>query len=595
MRNRWRFNAYGFGIPLAGIPPTRNRHSAPSRLCHHERMTPSSGTLTANLVNLPERRIAAGRVAWRDGVITECQATGPEDPGLSYLIPGFVDAHVHVESSMLVPAEFARLASRHGTVASVSDPHEIANVLGLEGVRFMLENARQVPFKMFFGAPSCVPATPFETAGAALGLEELGILLRDEGLLYLSEMMNFPAVLARDPAVMDKIALARGLGLPVDGHAPGLTGEQARRYAEAGISTDHECTSLAEARDKLASGMHILIREGSAARNFDTLHPLITSHPDQVMLCSDDKHPDDLARGHIDRLAARAVAAGHDALDVLRCACLNPVLHYRLPVGLLRVGDPMDAAELADLRAFRPLRTWVQGRLVAEAGRSLMERVPVTPINRFQARKITPADLVVPVGTGRLRVIEAYDNQLLTREVQVAPRVEVGREVGHEVGHEVGRIVPDPERDVLFLVVLNRYQEAPPAVAFVRGFGLRRGALASSVAHDSHNIVAVGASAEALCLAVNGLIDCGGGIALADGSNLERLPLPVAGLMSDADGDAVAARYAELTRLAQALGSSLRAPFMTLSFMALLVIPELKLSDRGLFDGRSFGFTGLMV
>lgn len=546
-------------------------------------MRPASGTLSANIVNLPERRIAAGRVAWRDGVITECQATGPEEPGLSYLIPGFVDAHVHVESAMLVPAEFARLASRHGTVATVSDPHEIANVLGLEGVRFMLENARQVPFKMFFGAPSCVPATPFETAGAALGLEELGILLRDEGLLYLSEMMNFPAVLARDPAVMDKIALARGLGLPVDGHAPGLAGEQARRYAEAGISTDHECTSLAEARDKLAWGMHILIREGSAARNFDTLHPLIASHPDQVMLCSDDKHPDDLARGHIDRLAARAVAAGHDPLDVLRCACLNPVLHYRLPVGLLRVGDPMDAAEVADLRDFRPLRTWVQGRLVAEAGRSLMQRVPVRPLNRFQARRITPEDLALPAGAGRLRVIQAYDNQLLTREALVAPRV------------EAGRIVPDPERDVLFLVVLNRYQEASPAVAFVRGFGLRRGALVSSVAHDSHNIVAVGASAEALCRAVNGLMDCGGGIALADGGALERLPLPVAGLMSDADGDAVAARYAELTRLAQALGSPLRAPFMTLSFMALLVIPELKLSDRGLFDGRSFSFTGLMA
>jgi adenine deaminase len=364
-----------------------------------------SGSRPANIVHIPERRIAAGRVVWKDGVIARIEASGPEDPGLSYLIPGFVDAHVHIESSMLVPSEFARLASRHGTVASVSDPHEIANVLGLEGVRFMLENARRVPFRMFFGAPSCVPATPFETAGAELGLEELGSLLRDDGLLYLSEMMNFPAVLARDPAVMAKIALARSLGLPVDGHAPGLTGEQARRYAEAGISTDHECASLEEARDKLAAGMRILIREGSAARNFDALHPLISSHPDQVMFCSDDKHPDDLARGHIDRLAARAVAAGHDPLDVLRCACLNPVLHYRLPLGLLRPGDPMDAAEVADLRDFRPLRTWIGGRLVAEAGRSLIDRVPVRPVNRFHARKIAPADLDVPAGGARLRVI----------------------------------------------------------------------------------------------------------------------------------------------------------------------------------------------
>jgi adenine deaminase len=490
---------------------------------------------------------------------------------------------VHVESSMLVPSEFARLATRHGTVATVSDPHEIANVLGLEGVRFMLENIRQVPFKMFFGAPSCVPATPFETAGAALGLAELETLLRGEGLLYLSEMMNFPGVLARDPTVMDKIALAQSLGLPVDGHAPGLTGEQARRYAEAGISTDHECASLEEAWDKLAAGMHILIREGSAARNFDTLHPLIRSHPDRVMFCSDDKHPDDLARGHIDRLAARAVAAGHDALDVLRCACLNPVLHYHLPVGLLRPGDSMDAAEVADLRDFRPLHTWVQGRLVAEGGRSLIDRGPVHPINRFHARKISPTDLEVPAGGARLRVIDVRDGELLTHEAQLPPRV------------VEGRIVPDPDRDVLLLVVLNRYREAPPAVAFVRGFGLRRGALASSVAHDSHNIVAVGADAEALCRAVNALADSGGGIALADSREVERLPLPVAGLMSSEDGDVVAARYAELTRLSGALGSPLRAPFMTLSFMALLVIPELKLSDRGLFDGRSFRFTGLTL
>jgi adenine deaminase len=546
-------------------------------------MNVSSGSVTANIVGVSERRIAAGRLTWEDGVITRIEAAGAQSPGLPFLIPGFVDAHVHVESSLLVPSEFARLACRHGTVATVSDPHEIANVLGLDGVRFMLENARQVPFKMFFGAPSCVPATPFETAGAALGLEELGTLLRDEGLLYLSEMMNFPAVLARDPAVMDKIALARGLGRPVDGHAPGLMGMQARRYADAGISTDHECTSLEEARDKIAAGMHILIREGSAARDFEALHPLISSHPDQVMLCSDDKHPDDLAQGHIDRLAARAVAAGHDPMDVLRCACLNPVLHYRLPVGLLRPGDPMDAAEVMDLRDFRVLRTWVRGQLVAEGGRSLIERVPVRPVNRFRAGKISPADLAVPAGATRLRVIDALDGELITREALLAPRV------------AGGRIVPEPARDVLWLLVLNRYRQAPPAVAFVRGFGLRDGAIASSVAHDSHNIVAVGAEAETLCRAVNALVDCGGGIALAQAEGVEVLPLPVAGLMSADDGDAVAARYAALSQQARDLGSPLRSPFMTLSFMALLVIPELKLSDRGLFDGRDFRFVGLTV
>lgn len=546
-------------------------------------MKPNSGSLTANIVDVLQRRIVSGQVIWRDGVITALAVTGPEMPGLSYLIPGFVDAHVHIESSMLAPSEFARLAVRHGTVATVSDPHEIANVLGLAGVRYMLENSRQVPFKMFFGAPSCVPATPFETAGASLELDEIEILLREDGLLYLSEMMNFPGVLARDAAVMAKIALAQSLGLPVDGHAPGLTGERVRHYAEAGISSDHECVSLEEACDKIACGMHILIREGSAARDFDTLQSLIRSHPDQVMFCSDDKHPDDLACGHIDRLAARAVAAGHDALDVLRCACVNPVLHYRLPVGLLRVGDAMDAAEVADLRDFRPQRTWVQGCLVAEAGRGLIERAPIRLVNHFQARKITPADLAVPAAGERLRVIDVRDGELLTREALLAPRV------------ENDSIVPDPERDVLYLLVLNRYREAPPALAFVRGFGLRRGALASSVAHDSHNLVAVGADAASLCRAVNALIDSGGGIAVADDGAVESLPLPVAGLMSDQDGDAVAARYTELTRRAGELGSPLRAPFMTLSFMALLVIPELKLSDLGLFDGREFRFTGLTL
>ena len=544
-----------------------------------------SGSLRANIVNLTERSILAGTVVWADGIIALVEATGPEDPGLTYLIPGFIDAHVHIESSMLVPSEFARLASRHGTVATVSDPHEIANVLGLDGVRFMLENARQVPFKMYFGAPSCVPATPFETAGASLGLEELGTLMREDGLLYMSEMMDFPGVLAGDPAVMEKIALARHLGVPVDGHAPGLMGDAARRYAQAGISTDHECTTLQEAQDKIAAGMHILIREGSAARDFDTLHPLISSHTGQVMLCSDDKHPDDLVRGHIDRLAARAVAAGHDPLDVLRCACLNPVLHYRLPVGLLRVGDPMDATEVADLKDFRTQRTWVNGQLIAEGGHSHMARVLVTPMNRFRAHRITPEALTVPAGPERIQVIEALDGQLVTLKSLAAPKVVADGGACH--------MVPDVERDLLYLMVLNRYEDVPPAVAFVHGFGLRAGAIASSVAHDSHNIVAVGADAESLCRAVNGLVDACGGIAVDDGHMTIRQTLPVAGLMSADDGDEVAARYAALTQKARALGSPLRSPFMTLSFMALLVIPELKLSDKGLFDGHNFRFTEL--
>ncbi len=542
-----------------------------------------SGSLTANLVQVGARRIQAARVEWGRGRITGLSILGPEDPGSAYLMPGFVDAHVHIESSMLVPAEFARLACRHGTVACVSDPHEIANVLGLAGVRFMLDNARNAAVKFRFGAPACVPATPFETAGGTLDLADLETLFREDGLGYLSEMMNFPGVLAADPGVMAKIGLARRLGLPVDGHAPGLTGDGARRYAAAGIGTDHECSSLAEARDKLAAGMHILIREGSAARDFDTLLPLVASHPGQVMFCSDDKHPDDLLAGHIDRLAARAVAAGHDVFDVLGCACVNPVRHYRLPVGLLEPGDPMDAVLVADLRHFRPLATWLDGRQVSRDGKSLDDPLPVVPVNRFRAAPISTSDLKLPAAPGRLRVIEARDGELLTREIRVTPRV------------EAGCLVADPERDILRLLVLNRYQPAPPALAFVRGFGLRRGALASSVAHDSHNVVAVGADEAALCRAVNAVVEMGGGIAVADGDGVEVLPLPVAGLMSAGDGDRVAGDYARLTRLARDLGSPLRSPFMTLSFMALLVIPELKLSDRGLFDGRDFRFTALLA
>jgi len=538
----------------------------------------ATGSIEGNVVQVLEARIFHGRVSWAGGVITGVRTMGPEDPALPYLIPGFIDAHVHIESAMLPPAEFGRQAVRHGMVAAVADPHEIANVLGADGVRFMVESARRTPFKTFFGVPSCVPATPFETAGAALDLEEMESLFQEPEVRHLAEMMNFPGVLAGDPQVLAKIELARRLGRPVDGHAPGLRASQAASYAAAGISTDHECFTLAEALDKLACGMHILVREGSAARNFAALHSLITTHTGQVMLCCDDKHPDDLAAGYIDRLAARAVALGHHPLAVLRCACVNPVLHYNLPVGLLRLGDPMDAALVTDLRDFRVLKVWLAGNLAAEEGHTLLPQVQASPVNNFRARPIIPADLQLPASQGPLRVIEAIDGELITRELLLEPRRI--------------RDVPlaDAERDILLLCVVNRYQEAPPALALIRGFGLQKGALASSVAHDSHNVVAVGAEPQSLCRAVNTVIEAKGGIAVADESGVELLPLPIAGLMSDADGLEVGGRYAELDRLAHGLGSGLRAPFMTLSFMALLVIPELKLSDRGLFDGRTFRF-----
>lgn len=541
-------------------------------------MLAAAGSIEGNVVQVLGKRIFYGRLSWAGGVITEVEELGAEEPGQPYLIPGFIDAHVHIESAMLPPAEFGRQAVRHGMVAAVADPHEIANVLGADGVRFMVASARRSPFKTFFGAPSCVPATPFETAGAGLDLAEMESLFQEPEVRHLAEMMNFPGVLAGDAQVLAKIELARRLGRPVDGHAPGLRGSEAARYAAAGITTDHECFTLAEAHDKLACGMHILVREGSAARNFAALHSLISSHTGQVMLCCDDKHPDDLAAGYIDRLAARAVALGHHPLAVLRCACVNPVLHYHLPVGLLRLGDAMDAALVTDLRDFQVRKVWLDGNLAAADGRTLLPQVKVAPVNNFRARPITAADLPPPPGQGPLPVIEAIDGELITRRLLLEPR------------RAGGVPVPDTERDILLLCVVNRYQEAPPALAFIRGFGLRKGALASSVAHDSHNVVAVGADAHSLCRAVNAVIAARGGIAVADDSGVELLPLPIAGLMSDADGLEVGRRYAGLDRLAHGLGSPLKAPFMTLSFMALLVIPELKLSDRGLFDGRAFRF-----
>ncbi|MBM4200635.1 MAG: adenine deaminase [Gammaproteobacteria bacterium] len=541
--------------------------------------------VTANLVQIIERRIVAAEVEWRAGVICRIRVLGDERPGLGYLMPGFVDAHLHVESSLLVPSEFARIAVRHGTVACVCDPHEIANVLGSAGVRFMLHEARNTPFHFLFGVPSCVPATPFETAGADLGVAEVQALLREPGIGLLSEVMNVPAVLARDPSVCAKIASARRLGLPVDGHAPGLRNDDLRRYAAAGIDTDHECSALDEALEKIGCGMQILIREGSAARDFEVLQPLIGTHPAQVMLCSDDKHPDDLVRGHIDRLVARAVASGQDVFDVLRCACVNPVRHYRLPLGRLRVGDPMDAVETVDLASFRVLRTWLRGIKAWDDGRDGLDSVAVPAVNRFDARPLTPSELAVSVEAGHLlRVIEVRDGDLFTRELHLPPLIA-----------GTGRVVSDPERDVLLLVVVNRYRPAPPAVGFVRGFGLRSGALASSVAHDSHNVIAVGVDADAVCAAANAVIAARGGLAVADPDGVELLSLPVAGLMSGEPGDAVAARYAQLEWRARRLGSRLRAPLMTLSFLTLLVIPELKLSDRGLFDARAFRFTSLGV
>ena len=550
---------------------------------------PASFHLRANVIDLFTNTITVGTIHVLEGKIQRIErsdAAAPE-PGLPYALPGFVDAHVHVESSLLVPAEFARLAVVHGTVATVSDPHEIGNVLGVAGVEYMLASGLTVPFKFCFGAPSCVPATPFETAGATISAQDIEQLFQNPAVGYLAEMMNWPGVLHRDPAVMEKLALAQRYGRPIDGHAPGLRGADARQYASAAISTDHECFTAEEALDKLAVGMKILIREGSAARNFEALIDLLPEHYEHMMFCSDDKHPDTLVLGHINQLVQRAVARGQDVLQVLRVACLNPVLHYHLPVGLLREGDAADFIVVDDLQDFRVRQTYINGELVAEDGQTHIPAAPVAVINNFHAQPVAAPDFQLPVREKpgsqspeiTVRIIECFDGQLITARHDLPAKV------------EDGLVVPDLTNDVLKLTVVNRYAPAAPAVAFIKGFGLKQGALASSVGHDSHNITAVGCDDESLARAINLVIQAKGGLAAVgtDGEEL-LLPLPVAGLMSDQDGYAVAAAYTAIDTLAKNLGSSLAAPFMTLSFMALLVIPSLKLSDKGLFDGEAFEF-----
>ncbi len=543
----------------------------------------NSFSISGNIVDIINENIFPGTITVENGRIAAIDSE-PEAKYDTCIMPGFIDAHVHIESSMMAPSEFARLASVHGTVAAVSDPHEIANVLGIDGVNFMIEDGRQTPFRFYFGAPSCVPATGFETSGATITVAGLESLMQSADIRYLSEMMNFPGVLFSDPDVMAKLQLARSSGRPIDGHAPGLRGDDLKKYAACGITTDHECTTLDEALEKIACGMKILIREGSAAKNFEALSGLIDSHPDMCMLCSDDKHPDDLVRGHINDLVRRSVAKGHRLFNVLKAAVLNPVRHYNLDTGLLRVGDPADIIVVNNLKDFRVLNTFTGGEHTAENGRPLINETVKSKPNHFSALPIAPEDIAVKrTKNGKIRVIEAIDGELLTNKLLLEPRV------------ENGFIVSDTERDILKIVVINRYEPNRPSVGFIKNFGLKRGAIASSIAHDSHNIVSVGTSDNDICTAVNAVIESKGGIAVSLNGKTDILPLPVAGLMSSADGYETALKYAELSLEAGSLGSTLHAPFMTLSFMSLLVIPKLKLSDKGLFDGESFCFTELEV
>ena len=535
--------------------------------------------IQGNIIDILNKRIFKGEITFENSKIVSI--IEKEHSVNHYILPGFVDAHIHIESSMLLPSEFAKLAVTHGTVATVSDPHEIANVLGMDGVHYMIDNGKQVPFKFNFGAPSCVPATTFESAGAVIDSDAVKTLLENPDIKYLTEMMNYPGVLFDDSEVLKKIAWAKQYNKPIDGHAPGLLGEHLTKYITAGISTDHECFTYQEALEKLQKGMKILIREGSAAKNFEALIDLLPEHFENMMFCSDDKHPDDLMIGHINALCARAITKGMDIFKVLQVACINPVKHYHLDVGLLREGDAADFIVIEDLAHFKTLQTYINGNLVFDKGKSLIKSVPFERPNNFQTNKKQVSDFKVASSAESIRVIEALEGQLVTNQLIETATI------------ENGNLISNTQTDLLKIAVVNRYQDEKPAIGFIKNFGLKAGAIASSVAHDSHNIIAVGVSDESICKAVNLIIEHQGGICAVSDSEVRILPLPIAGIMSDRDGKTVGQEYAALDTMAKKLGSKLNAPYMTLSFMALLVIPYLKLSDKGLFNGNDFKFVSL--
>ncbi|MCX2742458.1 adenine deaminase [Mangrovivirga sp. M17] len=534
--------------------------------------------LSGNIINIRQQTIGFGEIKIHNDKIIDINVSAPEKKDKPYYMPGFIDSHVHIESSMLVPGRFAEIAVKHGTIATVSDPHEIANVMGEEGIRYMIDNSKTVPFKFFFGLPSCVPATSFETAGAVIDPALTEKLIHDPDLHYLAEMMNWPGVLNRDKDVMAKIRSAQKAGKPVDGHAPGLKGKDAKKYISAGISTDHECYTLEEARDKASEGMKILIREGSAAKNFDALIPIINEFPELIMFCSDDKHPDDLMEGHINQLVLKAISLGYDFYSILQAACLNPIDHYNLNVGKLEKGDYADFIKIKDLDSMEVLETWINGELVQSEQEIKFKAPKSLIINNFHSYSISESDLEIKKTDKQIPVIKAIDGSLITEKSFFDPEITEYT--------DKQRI----EKDLCKLVVVNRYREEKPAVCYIEGTGLKEGAFGGTVAHDSHNIIVAGTNDKDILKVVNQLMNTKGGLAASGNDKIKSLPLPIAGLMTDENGIDTGVKYQNIDKFVKEMGSTLNAPFMTISFMALLVIPKIKLSDKGLFDAENFSF-----
>lgn len=529
--------------------------------------------IKSNLIDTLSRTVYPSLVEVRNGKIFRISV----DNGSygTYLLPGLIDSHIHIESSMCTPGAFAVAAVSRGTTSVISDPHEIGNVLGIKGVEFMIDDSKNVPLKFFFGAPSCVPATDYETSGASIDAEDIKLLLEKPEIKYLSELMNFPGVINNNREVWEKIDIAHKAGKPIDGHAPGLKGEDLRKYVAAGISTDHECSTLEEAEEKISLGMKIQIREGSAARNFDALKTLLRKYPTKVMLCSDDLHPEMLVKGHINLLVARLVSEGFDLFDTIKSCTYNPALHYGLNTGIIKPGMPADFIIVDNPGKMNVLETYIEGEKVFDRGKVLFEYGGASPANRFNSSKLSEEDIKTVALTDKLRVIRAFNGQLYT-----------GEEIDSTIlGEEVK---PNTSVDLLKIVVKDRYKNSAPSVGYIRGFGLKNGAFASSVSHDSHNIVCVGTNDEDIVAAINSIVEMKGGLAFANGKEINSLPLSIGGIMSDRPVAEVAEKYQKISDRVKACGCEMDAPFMSLSFMALLVIPELKISDKGLFKLSSF-------
>jgi adenine deaminase len=536
--------------------------------------------ISGYLIDIHSREVYSAIISFENGIIKSIIKSNKQES--VYIMPGLIDAHVHIESSMVTPGSFALKAVSRGTIGVVSDPHEIANVLGYKGVELMIKDGQQVPMKFWFGAPSCVPATIFETSGAEINAGIIKKLLAREEIKYLSEMMNYPGVAYGDPEVLEKIKMAKDSNKKIDGHAPGLKGRDLQKYVSAGISTDHECSTIEEAREKIALGMKILIREGSAARNLDALKELYNENPGDLMLCSDDLHPEMLMKRHINKLVAKLVSEGYDLIDVVRSATLNPVRHYGLEVGLLRIGDPADFIIVDDPRKMNVMETWINGRKVFGNGETKFDYKPGKNYNKFNCTEIKSEDILIKKTGRKIRVIKAFDGELLTKEILL------------ELPE--GKFVESNTRkDILKIVVKDRYNDSQPSVGFINGFGLKTGAFASSVAHDSHNIICVGTNDADMVAAINEIVKMRGGLSVAGNDKIESLELPIAGIMTNLTVDEVAEKYEYLSSRVKSLGCTMSVPFMTLSFMALLVIPELKISNKGLFDGIRFNPISLFV